>query len=140
MVVDIFWLVVGGGGWCSFSIFWVVLIIRNVFIDNICSMAINNIGWHCDKLRRNSIWLIFTYCFMLCYVMLCILYLKSIIKIVYKKLINIDWMMLKSIQETYPTFRINILQDLHLQSSHFQVLTHFRPMFHLRINQVVGFY
>ena len=36
-----------------------------------------------------------------CYVMLCILYLKSIHKIVYnKKLINIDWLMLHSLQET----------------------------------------
>ena len=37
----------------------------------------------------------------LCYVMLCILYLKSMHKIVYnKKLINIDWLMLHSLQET----------------------------------------
>ena len=36
-----------------------------------------------------------------CYVMLCILYLKSMHKIVYnKKLINIDWLMLHSLQET----------------------------------------
>ena len=135
--------------------------------------------------------------------MLCILYLKSIHKIVYnKKLINIDWLMLHSLQETkcdallllllqptqtkfkqqqpqqqqkttqfkyenstkasklhfsdlqyiyisiyasyisysqlryydqllmgpnqiYPTFWINILQDLHRESSHFQVLMRF---------------
>ena len=38
---------------------------------------------------------------MLCYVMLCILYLKLMHKIVYnKKLINIDWLMLHSLQET----------------------------------------
>ena len=38
---------------------------------------------------------------MLCYVMLCILYLKSMHKIVYdKKLVNIDWLMLQSLQET----------------------------------------
>ena len=36
----------------------------------------------------------------LCYVMLCILYLKSMHKIVYnKKLINIDWLILHSLQE-----------------------------------------
>ena len=35
------------------------------------------------------------------YVILCILYLKSILKIVHnKKLINIDWMTLHSLQET----------------------------------------
>ena len=26
------------------------------------------------------------------------------------------------------------------KTSHFEILTHFRPMFHLRTNQVVGFY
>ena len=36
-----------------------------------------------------------------CYVILCILYLKSILKIVHnKKLINIDWLTLHSLQET----------------------------------------
>ena len=50
--------------------------------------------------QKNGIQMYLCYV-MLCYVMLCILYLKSIHKIVYnKKLINIDWLMLRSLQET----------------------------------------
>ena len=57
--------------------------------------------FECFLLNSESVPVLAFVKYTLFYVMLCILYLKSIHKIVHnKKLINIDWLMLHSLQET----------------------------------------
>ena len=66
---------------------------------------------------------------MLCYVMLYILYLKSMHKIVYnKKLINIDWLMLHSLQETKcdPLLLLLLLQPTQTKFKQQQKITQFQ--------------
>ena len=72
-------------------------LLKTLWHEYFFNQIMNNNIYHQNNITAKS-WILI---FVICYAMLCILYLKSMHKIVYnKKLINIDWLMLHSLQET----------------------------------------